>query len=519
MQQVDCQEIERVYNEVVFQPDQHGGDFVDKVAQRQLDWDGMMVALNDDEHPDAVQDNGDDIGMKRKPLLFVGEKPLDAYDNSQRRINYLDSSIWCRYADGPNRDKVAKKIEMYSALGLYDNMQAQELLDFNARLVQQSHIKSFPDGRADHIVPFVFHSESRVAESVETLTARMATISGQKKLRWRMMLVDDELDQHGFENGIPTDKARIICSILSEDFKVFCRGVQAVDCSKSGSPSGEIELVCVPMDMLLYGTDKKFFNQRFDLVLLDYAFPNKDGSARYSYDLLSAIGNSLNGTNVGNRKKWSQRKGIFGKFWFFHISPFSVAIEEKLQEKGFSHHTEDWHIGRGACPIVTPELFRYNLARFMLRQIEIITRLPLHDEENPDYIVTLIDLLDKIFKAKNVREAASRYFNALLELRARYRTLKKDLMYVTKNESNESLLVASLFPDLRDYSNSFWEHLVHLVYTVAYGTIRQWNEMWEELLFIKTILDTGESTLMRKNGMLLSENIESYILKLKDGGK
>ena len=60
------------------------------------------------------------------------------------------------------------------------------------------------------------------------------------------------------------------------------------------------------------------------------------------------------------------------------------------------------------------------------------------------------------------------------------------------------------------------EHLTQLVHLTAFGTVRQWPEMWEEYIYFKAQfekqLDVDEDSVDCK---YLFSNIESYILGLK----
>jgi hypothetical protein len=51
---------------------------------------------------------------------------------------------------------------------------------------------------------------------------------------------------------------------------------------------------------------------------------------------------------------------------------------------------------------------------------------------------------------------------------------------------------------------------MHLVYLTAFGTIRQWSDMWEEYMLIKDRL---------KDNKLLTDKIEEYIISLKQNIK
>ena len=77
-------------------------------------------------------------------------------------------------------------------------------------------------------------------------------------------------------------------------------------------------------------------------------------------------------------------------------------------------------------------------------------------------------------------------------------------------DCRSSRLICSTFHDILYYGNSFWEHLQHLIYLIAYGTIRQWTEMWEEYTFIKPRLMLND-----EKGEKVCKAIEEYIIALK----
>ena len=62
------------------------------------------------------------------------------------------------------------------------------------------------------------------------------------------------------------------------------------------------------------------------------------------------------------------------------------------------------------------------------------------------------------------------------------------------------------------------EHLAQLVHLTAFGTVRQWPDMWEEYLYVKAQLDAlvakENKELQNKNSQLCNK-IEEFIGKLK----
>ena len=139
---------------------------------------------------------------------------------------------------------------------------------------------------------------------------------------------------------------------------------------------------------------------------------------------------------------------------------------------------------------------------------------------------SLIDFLNGIFSG-NPRMQCVNEFNTLLNLRAQYNRIKNDVYKeereLLKMKAGEELingcspldcrssrLICSTFNDILYYGNSFWEHLQHLIYLIAYGTIRQWTEMWEEYTFIKPRLMLND-----EKGEKVCKAIEEYIIALK----
>ena len=91
--------------------------------------------------------------------------------------------------------------------------------------------------------------------------------------------------------------------------------------------------------------------------------------------------------------------------------------------------------------------------------------------------------------------------SALLTLRATYDKLKYDV----KPADNASPLISHMFPDIEKIDNTFWEHLFHLVYLTAYGTNRQWPEMWEEQVVLRRYWSSSDPSGL----------VRDYILSVK----
>lgn len=254
---------------------------------------------------------------------------------------------------------------------------------------------------------------------------------------------------------------------------------------------------------------------KYDIILLDYLLDKKidkkgkrTGAREYSYELLEQIHNEQE-SKSNNRIS----VGPMDRLYFMYISAYSSAIAERLNEQGLIYNTKYWHIGKGACPTNTPKLFMYYLISLMERRYSDMT----FDHSNEIEGNTVIHLLQALFKDGNrqVKRLANIHFNTLLTLRGKYNLMKTDVFKGEFDNGNllqrrGSLLVYSMFPDIQYYSNSFWEHLQHLVYLVAFGNIRQWSEMWDEYIFIRENLIKAD-----KSKEPVHFKIEAYIISIK----
>ena len=85
-----------------------------------------------------------------------------------------------------------------------------------------------------------------------------------------------------------------------------------------------------------------------------------------------------------------------------------------------------------------------------------------------------------------------------------------------------SLLVYSAFKVVHHFSEAFFDHLQHLVYLTAFGTIRQWQDMWEEYVFVyKELYDYDNYAVdnegkKQDRGKKICNAIKEYIINLKE---
>jgi hypothetical protein len=473
---------------------------------------------------------------KLQPLPIVHITTLDLFDetyNAQfqkngiiipRYIKYIDSSIWNQYVPFMRSNKyylyeeeegdyefskalnlAIKNIIDYTNWKLYKNEKIKAIADFNARLLVNSHLESDLDKHAAYVAPFVFHSETEMKCKAKKILQEIENTyqkgrNENEKLRWSILLIDDKTEDNQLEDGDIN-----VLKYMREIIKSL-----PIDENNNGIDSAQT---------LVNIAKEKFNNRRYDIILLDYLLGEKtDGLIKereYGHELFEKIENNFSAEVIESREK--NLKGIFNKFWIMFISAFRNAVHGRLQEKGYSYNTDNWVIARGACPITTPELFKYNLLSFMSLQLKTITKLSLTEaakkiisetvgSENKR-IITVSDLLGFIYvdDASKIRPNAMAFFDALLRIRANYKILRKDVYYKSKIEDkSSSVLVKKCFPDIDKYENSFWEHLQHLVYLTAFGTICQWHDMWEEYVLVRDKIPSS-----------IAEKIKKYIISLK----
>jgi hypothetical protein len=546
------------------------------------------------------------IANSDKPFIVEGIKDFsdltgedEKHRNPDRRINYLDSSIWLRYSNNLSTLKaIRQEFCKYDALKLYETSRAIENREFMARLCQNSRL-IVDGGHGGQIAPFLFHSETEMKEKYIDEVKKLKSIvmkDADRKIEWRMLIVDDQATE---EKAINTEKivpkCKIIKTWLSDlEFNWNCVSDNIEKCPKYKEECPKHEGKCtkstentaninIHMDCAesIAEAEHKLQTKKYDFVLLDYLLGksfDENGSEtenrEYAFKLLQDINKVFDeetdeeeqisyyifdksdskdskyklteGTLKDFRVYWlktacpqtnnesdydtvepeirmkkiNRLKGTGGRFRFFFMSAFTSAVNERMLQLGLTFNTSYWHISRGACPTTTPNLFMFYLVKSMHNQIKKLTdngidkKVKFADKKADRKIISLCDLMAVIYQAKEERSNAMRCFNAILKMRANYDQYKYDICidingHKTRNKDNYSFLINSLFPDIPYYDNAFWEHTMHLVYLTAYGTIRQWHDMWEEFMLIKPYLK-------RVGGEHVINGIENHIFELQN---
>jgi len=467
-----------------------------------------------------------------QPLLVRGDKPLAQFGAEERRANYLDGSIWCRYAASDEEEKaILAQFARNCELGLYRCNNGREHLEFWARMLVNSRIGRFEGSGHERIAPVVFPSEGRMAErTVREIEGIKAALTSRPTVRrplvWKILLVDD----HGIEklSGGNCSKRDVICEDLAPLFPI-----EIFDKDGRSAPWRAPEGTRPALDgfwrVKIHCAESReearaaIIRERFDIILLDYLLNRKDSEVPdISVDMLVRL-----------RSLSSELKDVRGplrRLWFSNVSAFENAIEGNLTAEGLSHFTDEWVMDRGACPVNTPELFKHNLILFMRFQVKHLASFPGENESaGGSAIVMLPDLLREIYKGKeDVRDNAKRLFRALLKFKEEYEILRKDIAYgLEKDEDRnspeklaanprKSEIVHSLFPDIPHYTDAFWDHLVHLVYHTAHGSPQQWPQMLVNFKETKEVLRRAVAGNQAAQAGVeqLCADIETHIINL-----
>lgn len=489
-------------------------------------------------------------------VIWINRPEREVWFDSPNRdlFNYFDSSIWHYFYDKgvdendagisnikgcPNLVQISKEIaHRVKVLGKnnvsrYDLAVAEEYRDFNQRKWENSYIEG-EGGHSKGVLPFVHHSEYAMWKNLEKELSGSMLGGGYE---WRLLLVDDHAVEGMHIGGEKkTDSRKNVTDfgkidIIKDDLLWLNQGYGASRSAEAPAwySDKKIKIECV--DSKDKALNKLKDGYRYDVILLDYKLDKKaDTGQSYGCDLGTEILSDL-GRGLENKE---YHPCPAGEYNFMFISAYPTAVQEDMLSRGLYVQTDNWFVRRGACPTNTPWLFLFELYRIMDRRMK---RLKAHlamikKIDDKPLQPTALSFISWLYaEPTRCRDKCKNAFNAFLTLRSTYDIIKydvykeetKDLERFVDKEEKESLLIKSMFPDVVCYSNTFWEHMQHLVYLTAYGTNRQWSEMWEELMCISELLDEAEQEIRMANPnasnlpMGTVKKIRTYILGLKNG--
>ena len=442
------------------------------------------------------------------PLIHIPYRDVSSKEvllkHFPRYANIMDDSIWNYLLIWDknvkeNFDKIVSQIRKNAFVDKYYYLSvAQEYAHLNARMLREAFILN--KGGKNHgayISPFLFHSKTSLKQiSTEEIS----------KFKWRFLLLDDKIDKDDEEGTLsstnPTlklTKSEILKNRISQlnIGKCNCVLVKNTDFELPVVNDCQIQIVCVDT---IEKAIKLMHKYEFDIILLDYLL--KDN---YGYKLLTLL--SKENIETQNVLIGPQKKNFF-----MFISAFTTAVNERLTLEGLSRDEDWWLIGEGACPTNTPELFNYRLVHLMERRL---VQTGIKDLTYNNILNTVqkiyIDNHEEIGennKNQRIRSVRKRAYEAYHEILG----FHYDYYFLQEKDKGNSVLVDS-FLEKQVHFGAMLEHLLQLVHLTAFGTVRQWPEIWEEYQFFsRTVNDSSKyATLMNK----ITKSIESHIIDLK----
>ncbi len=476
--------------------------------------------------------NGNECHTKIRPIIHICEYDLlDKKESYQLRYrNILDNSIWnyfCQMNDTERLEEILCDIRENYKLGLYKLSVAHEYADFNYRLTRENFFDASAHG--SFVVPFPFHSEKAMRDNIATKESKEKK---QKilKYKWRILLIDDKIGKDIDGKELPDGTLTNYDDTQSDQTKheIVLKRIQELFEYKA-----DIHITAVHN---IEGAKKQLKTNIYDIVLLDYLLGKHENQIgkreerEYSYNLLKDINEDKRNEQdaLKGEKKYENiiQYGPHKILYFMFISAFETAVNERLRAEGLQKNEPYWYIADGACPINTPYLFKNNLLHLM--------HMRLHDSGIEGLCIEeIINSLNIIFSsAPNVRQNASENFEKILTLLYHYKSLLQDVVEPNTDDikgMKGSALVTS-FIQKHPHLGALLEHISQLVYLTAFGTIRQWPEMWNEYHFIRSILymeiediannskEQVDEIIKRQNEMKdVIQKIEKHILNLKKG--
>lgn len=484
------------------------------------------------------------------PIIHFCDASLDELANQFRYAQVIDSSIWnyfvqfdsqkdtSKFSISKDNSKLLRRVIECIAYNsnrcLYDLVVAQESADLVARLTYNAYIRRFKEteGHGDYVSPFVFHSE----QIVDNLLVKKEFVDTNKiqeikSFKWRILLVDDKsITKMGTNkseelllDNLPFNcKVTIILGVLKRHFfdNII---VKSWDDDSDVKQNADllIEYAQTKEDCL-----RALMAKKYDIILLDYLLDKApNGTHNYGYQILDDIYKFCD-PKAGKEQsvdeiKYDLMVGPNERFFFMFTSAYSSAVNDRLLAEGLNLSEKYWFVSLGACPTNTPQLFLYNLLKLMEKRLDDSGILKLSSNE-------IYELVNKIYLPQEkdfprydpVRKRANALYPKVLSLQYHYRNILKDVEIPFGNSSsdfdtNGSVLMTH-FIQKKVNLGGMLEHLTQLVHLTAFGTVRQWPEMWEEYIYFKAQfekqVEIDDDSVDTKT---LFSYIEKYILDLK----
>lgn len=462
--------------------------------------------------------------------IFFEQTYLKKHPYIPRFRAIVDSSIWNYFlTEDSDFDSIINKIYENYQKCYYNLRVAEEYTDLNARLTANAELYVNPldkeaNGHAKNVSAFLFHSERKLRKKLEEPEVQ-ESINSIKKYKWRFLLVDDHANvkMSSAEKDLPTPTKLDIIKEKFEKLFVTTEEKDSKDAKFIIATENDNKDIKEKANIYIeYATsindakDKirakdKLKEKKYEIILLDYLLGEMDGRREYSYELLKDIHEieceiqkkPTKEKEIKFERKFDYKKGPDNRFYFMFISAFTTAVSERLLLEGWHRSEPYWYIGEGACPVNTPYLFQYRLLHIMQKRMKDmgLAKWNVREQEKevdsadnktdqPSNAKDIYnELINEIYTGEGVRKRANDKFQDILDLLYHYKNLLLDTDMPSDNvfDSAESVLATNFVMNHMGYEGVL-EHLTQLVYLTAFGTVRQWPEMWEEYQYIKSYL-------------------------------
>ena len=446
-----------------------------------------------------------------KPILTIILDEEEVSSTQQERLKFLDSSIWYRSLNYSDKDfksqltAILAETLQYFDWKLYQSNVAREYCELYTRLFKEDYIIEI-GGHGSNVTPFSPHSETEMKEKADEILKRLE----EKDIIWDFLLIDDYVNsklavgKEGVDKTyIKKNKTEIIESHIGNKL------------SNSIEIKEQIEEGIAILRKKQFNTKKNESgeNKKFDVILLDYLFSNSKPT-KYGTELLEKITKDID---------FSYGKGPFNRYWFFPVSVFSDAFLSDLQAKGLSYINEHWYLSRGADPVNTPQLFRYQLYYFLEQQVKTVDLesieifrfflekpIVLSQIAGNKYRYNVDEWAKKVFGIFIQRYSNMEYLRDLEPIKSKSAFIKSISDYLTKHRAKETYII---------------EHIRRLLYLLAYEVGHEWQIMSAELqliqdkayeLYDKYKNETSENKKQMKNVLEQLNRIGRYINDLSD---
>lgn len=446
---------------------------------------------------------------------------------NERDKNFFDSSIWF-YAYHNDEELQWIKEQIHTNSERYKLKKAREYKEFYSRMWEEDYFHPDYSSHAKYVIPFLFHSEQELCRKIGEKKKDIALLN---QCKWRILLVDDHCTK---KMAVVVGEATLRkLDIVKTELEKLFKNIATEKDNKTVIIATEEDTEDIKKKATIYiecassikEAKDKLAEKKYEIVLLDYLLGKKviDGKTvtinnkevrEYGYELLKGIWYKENEKKFEKDRKeeleklykefvFDYKKGPDNRFYFMFISAFTTAVSERLLTEGWLRSEKYWYIGEGACPINTPYLFQYRLLHIMQKRMEDmgLAKWNVREQETKGDSATnkqdqpsnakdiYTELIKEIYSGDGVRKRANEKFQDVLDLLYHYKNLLLDTDMPSDNvfDSAESVLATNFVMNHMGYEGVL-EHLTQLVYLTAFGTVRQWPEMWEEYQYIKSYL-------------------------------